>query len=90
MTTDLATAGTKNVSFMDGLDYSNKTRKYSRMISRQETHIEVWGDKNTKGYAFILQHCPKDLQAKLKNQEVWAVIDDMKSVVGLLVLIRDL
>ena len=30
------------------------------------------------------------MQAELKNQEAWAAIDDMRSVVWLLILIRDL
>ena len=38
----------------------------------------------------MIQHCPEELQAELKNQEARAGIKDTRSVVCLLVLIRDL
>ena len=41
-------------------------------------------------YALVLQHCPKEFQAKLNKQEVWAAINDPTGVVRLIVLIRDL
>ena len=87
--TDQATEGTKNVKVMDDLDYAVETGEYSCKISRCETQLEAWSDNNAKGYALVLQHCPDKLQAKLKNQEAWLAIDDVKSVVRLLVLIRD-
>ena len=67
MTTDRATAGTKNVAVMDDLDYAIKTGEYARKISRYKTQLEVWGDNDVKGYTLVLQHCPEELQAELKN-----------------------
>ena len=90
VSTDRTTAGTKNVAVMDDLDYAIKTGEYSREISWYETQLKVWGDNDAKGYMLVLQHCPEELQAKLKNQEAWAVVNDAKSVVRLLVMIRDL
>ena len=92
MTTDSTTGGTKNVVVLDDLDYAIETEEYSRKISRHKTKTQlgVWGVKNTKGYALVLQHCPKELHAKLKNQEAWAGINDTRSVVRLLVLIQNL
>ena len=75
---------------MDDLDYVIETEEYSHKISCHETQLEVWGDNDVKGYALVLQHYPEELQAELKNQEAWAVIDDARSVVRLLILIRDL
>ena len=75
---------------MDGLNYAIKTRKYSHMISCYKTYLEVLGDNDTKGYAFVLQHCPEELQAELKNQEVWVAINDARGDMRLLILIRDL
>ena len=54
---------------MDDLNYAIKTGKLFRKISCHEIQLKVWGGNNAKGYALILQHCPEDLQAKLKNQE---------------------
>ena len=60
VTTDWATAGTKNVAVMNNLDYAIKTGEYSHKISRNETQLEVWGDKDMKGCVFVLHHCPKN------------------------------
>ena len=88
MTTDWATGGSKNVEVMDDLDYAVKTGEYSRKISRYETQLKAWSDNIAKGYAFILQHYPEELQAELKNQEARAAIDDTRSIVRQLVLIK--
>ena len=89
-TTDRATGGTMNAAVMDDLDYAVETGEYSRKISRYKIQLEAWINNNAKGYALVLQHCPDELQAELKNQKVWVAIDDTRSVVRLLVLIRDL
>ena len=90
VTTDKATAGTTNLAVMDDLDYAIKTGEYSRKISCYNTQLKMWGDSNAKGYALVLQHCPKELQAELKNQEAWAAIGNKMSVMRLRLLIRDL
>merc|ERR1712194_660143 len=87
---DRATDGKANISVMDDLDYAVETGDYSHKISRYETQLEAWSNNDAKGYALVLQHCPDELQAKLKNQEAWAAIDDARGVVRLLVLLRDL
>ena len=38
----------------------------------------------------MLQHCPDELETELRNQEAWATIDAARSVVNLLILIRDI
>ena len=67
-----------------------KTGEYSLKISHYKTQLEVWGGNHTKGYALVFQHCPEKLQAELTNQEAWAVINNVRSIVRLLILIRDL
>ena len=67
VTTDRATAGTKNIAVIDDLDYAIETGEYSRKISRYKTQLEVRGDNDAKGYTLVLQHCPEELQAELKN-----------------------
>ena len=90
MTRDRATTGVKSVEVMDDLDYAVETGEYSRKISCYKTQLETWSVNDAEGYALVLQHCPNKLQAKLKNQEAWAAINDARSVVRLLVLIRAL
>ena len=90
VTTDRATGGSKNVKVMDDLDYVVETGEYSRKISCYKTQLEAWSNNDAKGYTLVLQHYPDKLQAELKNQEAWAAINDARSVVRLLVFIRDL
>ena len=90
MTTNWATAGTNNVTVTDDLDYAIGTGEHSRKISCYEIQLEVCGDNNVNGYALVLQHCPEELQAELKNQEAWVVINGTRNVVRMLLLIRDL
>ena len=85
-----AVLGVLNVPVMDDLDYAVETGEYSRKISRYESQIEVWADNDAKGFALVLQHCPEELEAELRNQEAWELISHHRSVVDLLVLIRDL
>ena len=54
---------------MDVLDYAIETGEYSCKISCYETYLDMWGDNDAKGCALVLQHCPEELQAELKNQE---------------------
>ena len=75
---------------MDDLDYAIKIGEYSCKISRYKTQRKVWGDNDVKGYALVLQHCLEELQTELKNQEVWVVIDDARSIVSLIIMVSDL
>ena len=84
VTTDWATVGTKNVAVMNDFNYAIETGEYSRKISCYEIQLKVWGDTNAKGYTLVLNHCPEELQAELKNQEVWVAINNVRSVVRLL------
>ena len=36
----------------------------------------------------MLQHCPGELEAELKNQDAWGEVEDMRSIVRLFTLIR--
>ena len=38
----------------------------------------------------MVQHCPKDLEADLRNQDSWKTAEDARSVVTILLLIWDL
>ena len=46
--------------------------------------------KTQRGYNLVLQHYLADLEAELKNQDAWGEVENTRSVVRLLTLIRDL
>ena len=82
--------GVLNVAKVDDIDYVETMDKYKSKLCRVETTQENWEENRTKGYNLVLQHCPPELEAELRNQDAWTDIDDKRSVVGLLILIRDL
>ena len=43
-----------------------------------------------KGYYLVLQHFPKVLKLELQNQDSWKTEEDARSVIAILLLIRDL
>ena len=57
---------------------------------RHDAHLENWDKNNTKWYYLMLQHCPKDLKADLWNQDSWKAAEEARSVITLLLFIRDL
>ena len=38
----------------------------------------------------MLQHCPKEIEAELRNQDSWKTAEDARRVIAILILIRDL
>ena len=43
-----------------------------------------------KGYYLVLQHCPTDLEAELRNQDSWKTAENARSIIAILILIWDL
>ena len=38
----------------------------------------------------MLQHCPQELEAELRNQESWKTAEDARSVIAIVLIIQDL
>ena len=89
-TNNRMSGGTLNEPIKDDFDWSIETDGYKRKTARHEAQIDLWADNNAKGYSLVLQHCPDKLETELRNQEAWVKIDAARSVVDLLILIRDL
>ena len=75
---------------MDDIDYSDEMDQQRSNKRKSESSAENWEENDTKGYNLVLQHCPAELEAELKNQDAWGKVEDTQSVVRLLTLIRDL
>ena len=43
-----------------------------------------------KGYCALLQHCLKEIEAELQNQDSWKTAEDARIIIAILILIRDL
>ena len=64
--------------------------QYKNNKRKSKSSAENWEENNAKGYNLVLHQCPEDLEAELKNQDAWEEVEDTRSVVRLLTLIRDL
>ena len=64
--------------------------QYKSNKRKSKSSAENWEENDTKGYNLILQHCLAELEAELKNQDAWGEVENTRSVVRLLTLIRDL
>ena len=63
---------------------------YKSNKRKSESSAENWEENDAKGYNLVLQYCPTELEAELKNQDAWGEVEDTQSVVRLLTLIPDL
>ena len=63
---------------------------YKSNKRKSESSAENWEENDAKGYNLVLQNCPTDLEAELKNQDAWGEVENTRSVVRLLTLIQDL
>ena len=88
--TSRLTAGMLNIAVVDDIDYSDEMDLYKIDKCKSESSAENWEENIAKGYNLVLQHCPAELEADLKNQDAWEEVEDTRSVVRLLTLIRDL
>ena len=89
-TTSRLTVGTLNIAVMNNIDYSDEMDQYKSDKRKSESSAENWEENNAKGCKLVLQHCPAEMEAELKNQDDWGAVKNMRSVVRLLTLIRDL
>ena len=70
-TTSRLTAGTLNIAVMDDIDYSDEMDQQRSNKRKSESSAENWEENDTKGYNLVIQHCPAELEAELKNQNAW-------------------
>ena len=66
-TTSRLTAGMLNIAVMDDIDYTDEMDQYKSDKRKSESSADNWEENYTKGYNLVLQHCPAELEAELKN-----------------------
>ena len=49
----------------------------------------AWDKNKGRMYHLVLQHCPKELEGKLKAMSSWDSVNATRNVIGLLCLVRD-
>ena len=79
-----------NIPMVDDIDYQADMKVYLSKKKRYDNQELEWEELDAKGYSLILQHCPPELTAELKNIDSWTDTEDKRSVVMLLKMIRNI
>ena len=82
--------GDLNTLMVDDIDYQADMKVYLSKKKRYDNQELEWEELDAKGYSLILQHCPPELTAELKNIDSWTDTEDKRSVVMLLKMIRNI
>ena len=72
------------------IDYQATMDEYLSNKRKYDNQLENWDENNAKGYYLVLQHCPKEIKAYLRNQYSWNTEEDARRVIVILLLIQDL
>ena len=81
--------GKANPSVLDDVDYKLDLNLF---VVASKTHLletQAWKDNNACMYNLMLQHCPKYLDAELRNHTKWDATDLTQDAIALLGIIRD-
>ena len=78
-----------NTPMVDDIYYQATMDDYLSKKMRYDAHLKNWDKNNSKGYYLVLQRCPKDLEAELRNQDCWKAAEDARSAITILLLICD-
>ena len=89
-TTNRITLGMVNILMVVNIDYQDTMDEYLSKKRRYKNQLENWDENDAKGYYLVLQNCPKELEADLRNQNSWKTEEYVRSVIAVLLLIRDL
>ena len=80
----VSTAEILDIVVMDDIDYTDEMDQYKIEKRKSESSAKNWEENDAKGYNLVLQHCPAELEAELKNQDAWGEVENTRRVVRLL------
>ena len=88
-TTDRITLGVVITPMVNDINYQDTMDEYLTKKRRYNAHMDNCYENNAKGYYLVLQHCSKEIEAELRNQDSCKAAEDARSVIAILLLIRD-
>ena len=83
-------AGELNTPTVGDIDYRLTVDEFLDKKKRHDIDEECWAENNARGYNLVLQHCPPELEAELRNSDNWTGTENERSVVKLLLMSRDI
>ena len=82
--------GTPNIAVEDDMSWGITVGEYMDAKKTCDAERECWRENNTRGWALVMVHCTRELEAELKNSSRWEQVAKDRSVVGILEMIRDI
>ena len=81
--------GKANPYMLDDADYKLDLNLFVAASKRHLLERQAWKENNSRVYNFVLQDCPMDLEAELRNHTKWYVTELAQDAISLLGIIRD-
>ena len=89
-TSDRFTDGQLNIKLVDNANLKLDLDLFMVVKKKYKKYQEAWIKKRAWTYILVLQYCPPNVKADLKNQSAWTVGQDKQDVVTLLCMICDI
>ena len=64
--------------------------EYKDNFVRHSSGKNAWDENKGRMYHLVLQHCPLELESKLKAMSNWDSVNADRDIIGLLNLVRDI
>ena len=86
----MTVGGFINVPMVGNIDYKLTVDEYLEKKKKHDSDEECWTENNAREFNLVLQHSPLELEAELRNSDSWSTTENKRSVVKLLLMIRDI
>ena len=87
-TSDRFTDRQLNTKLVDNAEWKLDLDLFMVVQKKYEKEQDAWIDNRARTYNLVLQHCPPDIEAELRNQSTWTSGKDEQNVVTLLLMIH--
>ena len=81
--------GNTNPSVLDDADYKLDLNLFVVASKMHLLETQAWKENNARVYTIVLQNCPKDLEAELRNHTKWNATELTQDEISLLGIIRE-
>ena len=86
----MTVTGFINDPMVGDIDCKLTVDEYLKKKKKHDNNEECWTENNARGFNLVLQHSPPELEAELRNSNSWLTTKNERSVVKLLLMIRDI
>ena len=79
-----------NIKLVDNAKWKLDLDMFMVVVQKFKKYQYAWIDNRARTYNLVLQNCPPDVEAEIKDQSTWNFGKDKQNMVTLLRMIRDI